>query len=593
MKTLLKKSIPLTFLVYLLLWFSAAGGVVNTTRLTLPNGLVTACEHRWTVRLLHYHPSPVTPRRMYFAAGGLGTASAVMCVSLTAASDNDTAALVLQVPYNQAETRFENRISSYRHLTDFNEGHGIAISQDGSAIGMLARRPYGTSTPGTYDKDCLIGHPGEDWMTAVSDTCAEQQVGVDQMWLLEWTGGNIQADPGKYIVHKSIGSWEYGNNYLLLGENDNSYAIALKAMKISWGNCSVHEADAFLIMDRSTYTLTSRGWTWACGTGHTIQNRPAYQPGTKKYAMLCSTDYNSDQTSNIGTTYMHPEGLSARAVHLFNVNGLRQKGGNTTLHPLEDGSGYIGVVVGINGKVVAVPGSEMPVSPPASIGVVTFDKDGILQGSVKWVVTSTDTFYSYPQLTPLGNGHYLLGYGAMYAVSSGDNWSDHKYRIPGEFYLQELNAAGVPITSPMALDSIGWGEQDQMVPLGGGRVAWAYVPDPKLRTKGVIPVCASPVITLHVYKNDSNKANKPLALRRHIIEAVFRPGEGLFISLSRPGPVTLELVDSRGTVWSQTRTYAHAGTHRIQELPPLASGIYHYRLRSAGELISGRLLILT
>ena len=32
------------------------------------------------------------------------------------------------------------------------------------------------------------------------------------MWLYEWTNGDIQSEPRKYIVHKSIGSWEYGNN---------------------------------------------------------------------------------------------------------------------------------------------------------------------------------------------------------------------------------------------------------------------------------------------------------------------------------------------------------------------------------------------
>ncbi len=98
------------------------------------------------------------------------------------------------------------------------------------------------------------------------------------MWLYEWTNGDITSLPKRYIVHKSIGSWEYGNNYLLYGENDNSYGIAVKS---TVGEDSCHEADAFLVLDRTNYDMTNRAWSWACGTGHTLFNRPAYDPTTK------------------------------------------------------------------------------------------------------------------------------------------------------------------------------------------------------------------------------------------------------------------------------------------------------------------------
>ena len=475
---------------------------INTTTITLPENKLNAGEHRWTIRMLHYHPTPMVPRRMYFSASQLNTATPTMDISLTIGGldTNKNMAMLMRATFNKATEKFESTLSDYRIFPEFSEGHGIAASADGSVIGMMVRRPNGTSNPGSYDKDLLSGHPWETWITPTMQqpACTTEAREIDEMWVLEWTGGNIQATPQKYIVHKSIGSWEYGNNYLKFGENDNTYGIAVKAMVFD-GDCGMHEADAFLIMDRTDYTLTTRGWSWACGTGHTMSNFPAFNPDLKKYAMMCCTDYNEGQVGGLGAIYFHMEDGPQNEFHLFNVDGLRQKGGSTTLLP--EGDGFIGILIGINGDVIV---GGIPMEPPTSLGLARFDASGNQVDSINWVVELDTHYVSYPQLVPLGNGKYLLGYGKMMDLN-GDSWSDNKYRIPLEFYLMEIDSDGNPLTPPLALDSLGWGEQDQLISLGDGYVGWAYIPDPRLRSKDTLPACTSNTFKLAVYKSVSTE----------------------------------------------------------------------------------------
>jgi hypothetical protein len=484
--------------VFILLLQNFTPADINTTTITLPENKLNAAEHRWTIRMLHYHPSPMVPRRMYFSASKLNTATPAMDISLTIGGldTNQNMAMLMRTTFNKATEKFEPILSDYRIFPEFSEGHGIAASADGSIIGMMVRRPNGTSNPGSFDKDLLIGHNWEKWITPTMQqpACTTEAKAIDEMWVLEWTGGDIQAAPKKYIVHKSIGSWEYGNNYLKFGENDNSYGIAVKAMVFD-GGCGAHEADAFLIMDRSDHTLTTRGWSWACGTGHTMSNYPAYNPILKKYGMLCCTDYNEGQVGGLGAIFFHMEDGPQNEFHLFNVDGLRQKGGSTTLLP--EGDGYIGILIGINGEVIV---GGFPHEPPTSLGLARFDADGNQVDSITWVVELDQHYVSYPQLVPLGDGKYLLGYGKMTDLN-GDDWYENKYRIPMEFYVMEIDSTGNPLTQPQALDSLGWGEQDQLVSLGDGYVGWAYIPDPRLRSKDTLPPCTSNTFTLAVYKS--------------------------------------------------------------------------------------------
>ncbi|MCU0692130.1 MAG: hypothetical protein MUF54_12080, partial [Polyangiaceae bacterium] len=74
------------------------------------------------------------------------------------------------------------------------------------------------------------------------------------------------------------------------------------------------------------------------------------------------------------------------------------------------------------------------------------------------------------------------------------------YRIPWEYYVVEIDASGRRLSNPVRLNGAGWGEQDQLVPLGQGRVAWAYIGNPVLSSSGVYPSCNAASLQLSVYR---------------------------------------------------------------------------------------------
>ena len=462
-------------------------GTVLSSSTALPDGEPTCCEHEWTIRALHYHPGATTPRRMYFSACDTAGATPTMWVSLAVGvnaqhpeEDPSSGALI--------ETRLDSGTGTLvptgvaRRFPECVWMEGVATSDDCSTIGVLCRRKYGDAD---FDFDSLATHADKDWMT--QPDCADQE-----MWLYEWTNGDITTEPGKYVVHRAVGTgWEYGNNTLHLGD-DNTYGIGVKARVFGGDTC--HEADAFLVMDRADHHLTSRGWSWACGTGHTLFNHPTYNPATQKYAVLCGTDA-SNHGSPLGGLWMRVEDGTANEFHTVNYEGLRIKGGVGALRPLADG-GYLGAIIGIDGGVTAQ--DTIPLEPPTSIGLARFDAAGSLVGQIHRVAAAETKYLSYPQLAPLGNGRYLLGYGEMYDLARPDDMNDDAYRVPLAYFVLEIDESGTPLTEPQLLDGVGWGEQDQMVALGDGRVGWAHIPNPTLENL-VVPSCNSPTLQLSTY----------------------------------------------------------------------------------------------
>ena len=72
-------------------------------------------------------------------------------------------------------------------------------------------------------------------------------------------------------------------------------------------------------------------------------------------------------------------------------------------------------------------------------------------------------------------------------------------RVPYEYYLMEVAEDGTALTQPQLLSGVGWGEQDQLIALGGGSVGWAYIPDPAINAAGEVPDCNAPALQLSVY----------------------------------------------------------------------------------------------
>jgi hypothetical protein len=106
-------------------------------------------------------------------------------------------------------------------------------------------------------------------------------------------------------------------------------------------------------------------------------------------------------------------------------------------------------------------------------------------------------------LSVLGPDRYLLGWGAMRAqdrsvepTSTGDN----SFRVPWEYWLMEIDGDGEALTEPLRVEGAGWGELDEMAPLGEGRAGWAYIDNPALDpSTGMFPHCNQPSLELSVY----------------------------------------------------------------------------------------------
>lgn len=367
--------------------------------------------------------------------------------------------------------------------------HGIAVSEDCGTVAALCRRHWGDSD---FDFNSLATHNAEDWMTNVD--CAPHE-----MWLYEWENGDITTEPMKYVVHRAVGTaWDNGNNSLVMGD-DNTYGIAVKSRTGDASQC--HEADAFIVMDRSDHTFTNRGWPWACGAGHTRFNKPSYNPASGKYALMCGTDFNEARLPRMGALWFRTEDGDRNEFLNIWLKALTSKGGVGFPQPLADG-GFFGLIVAVDGEVVPLgTDEEVPLEPPTAIGLARFDGDGASVGDIKWVVEDSNHYLSYPQLTDLGDGRYLMGWGVMYDVSNQDGMVENNFRVPMEYWVQEIDVDGNALTEALLVEGAGWGEQDRMVSLGNGAVGWAYIPEPTMDAGGSVPSCNSNSLQLSVYQS--------------------------------------------------------------------------------------------
>ncbi len=446
----------------------APPGLVTSNTVDVPGDEPLSCEHTYTTRMtMDNLARGIHPQSMHFSACNTATNTPSMFASFTLAQTdpndpddlfNNQSGMIMQTILDPTGNKLD--VVGQRHFPECKEMIGIDTSSTCGVVAALCRTDAGRTD---YDKDIVATHPNPD--NRLHDD------GLDEMWLYEWTNGDIQSEPAKYIVHKGIGGWEYGQYSIVYGENDNTYGIALKSR---YGG---HEADSFTVIDRATYTLdTSRGWDWSCGTGHTIHNRPSYNPVTQEYGLLCGTDYNNMGAGRYGSISFTTENEEKPNFLLLQRHRTMMKGGPGALHPLADG-GWIGIVVGVpDATSYGDDGGAVPAVPPTEIGLARFDQAGDLVGSVNWIVSASPYYVSYPQLVPLENGNYLLGYGKMPANSTlADFQFEMRWTLlfPEEYWIQEIDANGQTIGQAWQLDGVAWGELDEIVSLGNNRIGWA------------------------------------------------------------------------------------------------------------------------
>ncbi|MBS2017586.1 MAG: hypothetical protein JST00_32195 [Deltaproteobacteria bacterium] len=448
-----------------------------------------------------YHPGPQVPRRMYFdscSAPGGETTFRISATITSAAKPDQTSGAILEAILDPATGALKSK-GAARLFPECVEMHGVASKSDCSMVGALCRRPTRTSETVASTKDMVAALPDEgqrSWMTQPGSDALKQK--NDEEWLYEWGNGDIAGMPATYVAHKAIGGWAYGRQALLYGQTDDSFGLSLKATV--YGGGTFHEGDAFLVVKRSDHSIDrSRGWYWGCAAGHTIFNHAAFNPATSEYGVTCGTDLGTDENNGGGFAglWMHTEKGKARgylstAIH----NSIRLGGGPTSLVPLADG-GFLGVFTAAMG--VTTPNVEYLVQGPvSSIGIARFDRQGAIVGQPKILVDGGSRFLSYPQLAPLGDGTFLLGYGEMASLATANTDND-AVRLATTFKVFEIDAEGKALTPVQTLTGgAGWGEQDEMVSLGKGRVGWAYTPN-AAREGTKNPACASNQLALHVY----------------------------------------------------------------------------------------------
>ena len=123
-----------------------------------------------------------------------------------------------------------------------------------------------------------------------------------------------------------------------------------------------------------------------------------------------------------------------------------------------------------------------------------------MEGEINWILSDPGAYLSYSTLVELSPDRYLLGWGVMRRLSESDGEnSEISMRIPWEFWLVEINAQGEQLTEPLQVEGAGWGELDELVPLGQGRAGWSYITDPALTSQALHPECNQPGLQLSVY----------------------------------------------------------------------------------------------
>lgn len=167
--------------------------------------------------------------------------------------------------------------------------------------------------------------------------------------------------------------------------------------------------------------------------------------------------------------------------------------------PVDDG--LLGVVVGRDDITTGPPPEDFQRSERLEIGLVSMGDDEMELRThrwTRWVTADPQYSLGHPQLASIGQGQYLLGYGRMRDTLSEEN-GDADHQVPWSYWIQRIEGNGDAVDAPVELEGVGWGEQDQWISLGGGRVAWAFRAEPELIDRRNASACSTDALQLSVY----------------------------------------------------------------------------------------------
>ncbi len=496
---------------------SVQGTVVSSGH-TLPTGRVTAEEHAGVIRMLSTHPdTAVVPRRMYTTSCTTGGVRKFFASITTRASSGGS--------YHG--TIISGNVSSTGAVTSFTtrsfpackEMSGIVADSTCSTVAALCRMP-GSATGATKDlvgalPSTVLGNDWKNWLTANPDD--------DHMWLLEWKGAPAKPTDStstfnKYVVSKAVPEGKYGQHgHLNLAMTASHYGISLRADTHTLADGYQHGADNMVVVNRSSIPANTainidRGWYWACASGHTLAHRPVVNT-LGKFAAFCTTDKNAEDGVPLHTSavWLRVEGS------FYNTDA--KKAHDLFVRRANDGS-YLGKYNGGGGSILANSGGgfiAVSAATPSTtsaqrtqIKLMRFNSTGTKDFET-WFRADSKYFLSYPQLAYLGvdsSGYerYLVGWAQMMDGESDPSASllnppvANTQYLATKYFVQEVDASGNWKSAVREVTN-GWGEQDQMVSLGHGRVGWVQRPDPRWKT--ALPSPTSSSLNFNVYTSNT------------------------------------------------------------------------------------------
>jgi hypothetical protein len=386
------------------------------------------------------------------------------------------------------------------HFPECQTVHGIAAASACGPVGLLCRREADDTD---FDHDAVAAYSAADWMTATPGIECDGHV-IDHLWLYEWPDGDLSKEPVKTIVHKSIGTQVWSQNYLRYSDAEDTFGFSVHATKYTENDGLCHVAEVFLMLDRATHTFDpGRGWYWSCGHGHTVHNRPAYDPVSGKFASFCSTDAHQGGVAGAAEIRFRREDQSMTVEGILHAlprpNQGQIKGGAGPLVP-RVGGGFLALFVGEPSPKM----NEFDDTTPVQIGLFKFDASGAKEGDLTWIASDSVAYYTSPQIAPLGDGTFLFAWAESYhaGTKTSDSDRNRSFAVPWTYWMVEIDEDGNRLTDPVEVTEAGFGEVNEIVPLGKGRVAWTYVPTPLDRRDPVTfdnPDCEQDSLAHHVY----------------------------------------------------------------------------------------------
>lgn len=486
---------------------SLSGQVTRTTATNLPgNGMLAAA---WDDFLLPLRYAGFrAPRGMYTAACNVDGETPRVFVSANVEStvtepppEGETGPLWQDYWWHgmmlEGEYRAGEGIVPLRQVSrpDCQEMRGVAVAPDCSYVAALCMKPNQESVHpsfagnGPFDHD-LTADVDNDW---IDRHPRNGGTWPEELWLYVWEGGDIGAEPSRFVVHGSAGSsWHYMNYRLVYGD-DGTLGILTKAY------AGGHEGSSLMVIDRATNTFVSgRSDFWGgCGgsAGHPTQGFLAYSASTGRYATHCGGDWDNGDHENVSVGYrgIEIEGVGAKTLYRTVINQqCCALGGPGPIVPMNDGGYMLAMTTNVDDEATAsmFEVSEHMMRARSSVALMRVDAAGDVVWGPKYIQYPEGGalfggWLTHAILADLGNGRYLFGYGVAgvedpaLTYTNGDDFGFVGSRYnPSEYVLFEVDENGDRVSEETVTTQVGWGGQDEMVNLGPGRVGWAYVPDP-------------------------------------------------------------------------------------------------------------------